>query len=178
MKNLLLLALIGVSSISFGQTLGKWSTGLSYTPSIQNGTTLAIPINRHFTDKFQMGLTVFTWYDKYQSGSSTNVKSGSLGINLTSKYVFVKGSVLRPYIQGFGGYGHTATIYQSQFYDDREELLDYWGFSLGIGTEVAIGKKGWFGDINLGYFKYISLSGATEFSSPIGSVGILKRFGK
>ncbi len=177
MKKLLVVLFISLSSFSFGQTQGKWSVGVSYTPLIQSGSTFATYLNRHLNKKWQIGLMPFGYFYNYKSDYSS-FKSNLMGLNFTSRYVLLQGDISKTYIQAFSGYGYTANTYQDSNNGERKEELDYLNFSVGVGVEIAIGKKGWFGDINLGYLRYHSLSEVDNFNSPMGSIGILKRFGK
>ncbi len=177
MKKLIFILLLATPTLSFGQTKGKWSAGVSYTPLIQSGSTFATYLNRHLNEKWQIGLMPFGYFYNYKSDYSS-FKSNSMGLNFTSRYVLLQGDISKTYIQAFGGYGHTANTYQNSNNSEQKEELDYLNFSVGVGVEIAIGKKGWFGDINLGYLRYHSLSEASNFNSAIGSIGILKRFGK
>ena len=170
---LLLFFAIGANA----QTDGKWSAGISYTPMIQSGSTFATNINRHLSKKWQIGLMPFGYIHNFSTDFSS-FKSNSMGLNFTSRYTLIIGNISKTYIQAFGGYGHTENTYQSSYYDERKEGLDYVNFSIGVGVEIAIGEKGWFGDINLGYLRYHSLSGVNNFNSAMGSIGVLKRFGK
>ncbi len=178
MKHLFFMLFVVLAVNSKAQTVGKWSVGVGFTPSIQSGSTYAVHINRHLGANWQIGVTPFSWFNSSNGGPASNWNSNSFGLNLTSRYVFVDGKSLRPYLQGFTGYGHTTTTYESSFFGETKDELDYLNFSVGIGTEIAIGKKGWFADINFGYFRYQSLSGVNNFNSPLGSIGVLKRFGK
>jgi len=177
MKTLTIALLIFMALGANAQTEGKWSVEVGYSPLIQSGSTFAVYVNRHLSEKWQIGLMPFGYIYNFSTDYSS-FKSNSMGLNFTSRYTLIKGSISKTYIQSFGGYGRTTNTYQSSNLDESKEDLDFLNFSVGVGVEIAIGKKGWFGDINLGYLRYYSLSDVNNFNSPIGSIGILKRFGK
>lgn len=59
MKKPLTILLVGIAGAVFGQTEGKWSVGVGYSPSVQDGSTFAVYINRHMGNKWQIGLIPF-----------------------------------------------------------------------------------------------------------------------
>lgn len=175
MKHLLFILFVVLAANSNAQTVGKWSIGVGYTPSIQTGYAFAIYLNRHLGNKWQVGLTPFVWYDKNSATQTVTANSTSLGLNLTSRFTPIQLNMFKPYLYGRAGYGNTLTKYSNPNYADRNE--DYVNFSLGIGTEVSI-SNGWAIDANLGYIKLDFIDSDSYNQSPILSIGVLKRFGK
>ncbi len=177
MKNLLTILLIGIASLAFGQTNGKWSVGVGYTPSIQSGSTFGVYINRHFGEKWQVGLMPFGWFYGYENPSFTSLKSNSFGLNLSARYSPVQLKLFKPYLYSFAGYGYSTFKYSNPNYSINDLTTDYINLSLGIGTEIAI-SKGWSLDANLGYLRLAFFDNAGYGNSPVFSIGVLKRFGK
>ncbi len=176
MKNLLSVLLIGISLSSFGQSNGKWSTGLSYTPSIQGGATFAVNINRHFGEKWQVGLMPFGWFYGYENPGFTSLKANSLGLNITSRFSPIQTKLFKPYFYSFAGYGRSTFNYSNPNYPQDAISEGYLSFSIGAGTELNI-TNGWSLDVNLGYLG-VSFFNNNEYSAPVFSVGFLKRVGK
>lgn len=177
MKNLLIVALLGLSSFSFGQSLGKWSTGVSYTPSIQGGATFALKGNYHFNDAWQVGIMPFGWFNSYENPGFNSQKSNSFGLNITSRYAPKQLGIFKPYLYSFAGYGHSTFKYNFQNNPTKISTADYLNFSIGIGSEFRI-NQGWSIDINYGYLRLEFFEDQGYTNSMYFSVGILKRFGK
>lgn len=177
MKKLLVVALLGLSSLSFGQSLGKWSVGVGYTPSIQGGTTFAAYGSYHFSDKWQVGIMPFGWFDSYENPGFNSQTSNSLGLNLTSRYAPVQFGIFKPYLYSFVGYGHSTFKYNFQNNPTEISTADYINLSIGIGGEVGIGR-GWSVDTNYGYLRLEFFDNQGYTNSMYFSVGILKRLGK
>ncbi|MCF6351697.1 MAG: porin family protein [Cyclobacteriaceae bacterium] len=176
MKSVFTILLIAFTSVSFGQTNGKWSVGVGYTPSVQRGSTFGVYINRHFGEKWQVGLIPFGWFYGYDNPRFTSLKSNSLGLNLSARYSPFQSKILKPYLYSFAGYGYSTFKYSNPTYLIDVLTMDYVNLSLGIGTEIAI-SKGRSLDANLGYLRLAFFDRGYD-SSPVFSIGVLKRFGK
>jgi len=61
---------------------------------------------------------------------------------------------------------------------DNDFNMDYFKGSIGLGTQVPIGSKGWSFDFNGGYFWYYSFDGTEIYHSGFYSFGVFKRFRK
>ncbi len=177
MKKLLIALFVSLSSFSFGQTLGKWSVGVGYTPSIQGGATFAAYGNYHFNNKWQVGIMPFGWFDSYENPGFSSQKTNSLGLNLTSRYAPIQLGIFKPYMYSFVGYGHSTFKYTYQNNPTEISTADYLNFSLGIGSEFSVGR-GWSLDANYGYLRLGFFEDNGYINTMYFSVGILKRFGK
>ncbi len=177
MKQALTVILIGLATLSFGQTNGKWSVGMGYTPAIQGGSTFSGYINRHLGDKWQVGIMPFGWFDSYENPGFSSQKTNSLGLNLTSRYSPLQLGIFKPYMYSFAGYGHSTFKYSFQNNPTEISTVDYLNFSIGVGGEFSVGR-GWSLDANYGYLRLEFFEDNGYINTMYFSVGILKRFGK
>jgi hypothetical protein len=171
MKALLIstLLVILLASNSFGQGEGKLSVGVG--SSMRNGLTADLYIDRNLGERWQIGLMPSALF-----AFNPQVDYTLITLNLNTRFYLSKWRVIRPYTYAYTGYGEEY----SKFVDspDPTSVVKFINNSLGVGVRIAIGKKGWSLDGNIGYLGYIGTSEKNYFQTVVYSFSIFKSFGK
>lgn len=181
MKKLLIILFVFFTINANAQTSGKWSVGVGYTPSIEGGLLFTAYGNRHLSDKWQIGLMPFGWFNS-ESGYYNSSKSITTGLNISTRYFPFAHKVLSLYIYSYTGYAYSQSKYESISIDNITIKGSLFDISLGLGLEAVLFKSDWSIDANVGYLSVKSFrkgrNSSDFYTMPMFSVGILKRFGK
>ncbi len=171
---LFLMLLLGQAMHSIGQDKGHWSIGLDLSP-YWDGLSTCIYVNRHISNRLQIGIMPLTRFYKY-TGSHSTFKQYYLGMNLNTRYYMLKERRMLPYLYSFGGYIKTFERIDDGSDIEKDSQNNY-NFSVGLGTQYKIGLKGWSIDMNIGYLWFNQINGFNKFHAPFYSFGIFKQLG-
>ena len=111
------------------------------------------------------------FHNKIEFLSGYTVEESSWGGNLISKYYIFRENIMDPYASLILGYGHSTIISTNQT-DDYNNI----NFSVLLGNELEIGKKGWIFDFNVGFLLNRLYNKNQNRITPIYTIGVKKRF--
>ena len=153
------------------QDYTDWNVSLNFSSAIYSSIIIVPSVNYSLNNSFELGLMPSYFHNKIEFSSGNTAEESSWGVNLIGKYYIYRENKMDPYASLILGYGHSTIIRTNQ-----TDYYDNINFSVLLGNELEIGKKGWIFDFNVGFILNRLYNKNQNRFTPIYTVGFKKRF--
>jgi len=151
------------------QDYSKWNVSLNFSSDLNSSILIVPGVNYSLSNSVEVGFIPSYYVDKIDFGNGVTRKTTSWGANVIGKFYIFRGNIMDPYGSLMVGYGESTRTFNG--YTRRQNSVNY---SVLLGSELQIGKKGWNFDFNVGFLHKGHLKEG-EFG-PIYTIGVKKRF--